>query len=76
MILGYAAAAVLRLPVSQRRAISLETGIQNTPLAFAIIVATLPASATDEALRLPLIYALFILVTASLATLLFRARDR
>ncbi len=40
------------------------------------LVATLPASATDEALRLPLIYALFILITASLATLLFRARDR
>lgn len=76
MILGYAAAAALRLSVSQRRAISLETGIQNTPLAFAIIVATLPESATDEALRLPLIYALFILITASLATLLFRARDR
>ena len=76
MILGYGAAAALRLSVSQRRAISLETGIQNTPLAFAIIVATLPESATDETLRLPLLYALFILITASLATLLFRSRDR
>ncbi|MEM9068290.1 MAG: bile acid:sodium symporter [Myxococcota bacterium] len=74
MILGYLAALALRLSVSERRAIAFETGIQNSPLAFAIVFATLPEDAVDEAIRLPMLYALFVLITASLVTLAFRAR--
>jgi len=72
MGLGYAAARLLGLGVPQRRAVALETGIQNSPLAFAIILASFPDELADQMLRLPLLYALFILMTASGVTFLFR----
>ncbi len=72
LVLGYGAAALLGLGVPQRRAISLETGIQNSPLAFAIVLTALPEEVQDEALRLPMLYAFFVLLTASVATLIFR----
>lgn len=72
--LGWLAAFVLRLGVPQRRAVALETGIQNSPLAFAVIIASFPAAAQDELLWLPMLYALFVLTSASLATMLFRWR--
>lgn len=63
------------LPVDKRRAVSFETGVQNSPLAFAIIVTTFPAEAQDSMMRLPLVYALFILIEASILTVLLRRAD-
>ncbi|MGD8862042.1 MAG: bile acid:sodium symporter [Myxococcales bacterium] len=74
MGLGYGFAGALRLPEASRRAVALETGIQNSPLALGIIVASFPAAAQDRMLWLPLAYALFVLISASMATLIFRAR--
>ena len=65
---------MLGLGESQRRAVALETGIQNSPLAFAIIVTSFPDALHARVLWLPLAYALFILFTATLATLIFRLR--
>jgi bile acid transporter len=73
MVLGYAAAVALRLPTPACRAISLETGIQNSPLAIGIITVSFPAAVQDELLLLPLLYALFVLVSAALVTAVFRA---
>ncbi|TNE50153.1 MAG: transporter [Deltaproteobacteria bacterium] len=75
MVLGYWVAALVGLDVSSRRAVSLETGIQNSPLAIALIVLSFPESKHQTMLWLPLMYALFILLTSSLATLLFRKLD-
>lgn len=72
MGLGYLASAALRLPTKQRRAVALETGIQNSPLAFAIIIAAFPGEEQAQMLWLPMLYALFVLVSASFVTLLFR----
>jgi len=74
MVLGDLAARVFRLPVRQRRAVSLETGIQNSPLAFAIIATSFDGALEAEMLRLPLLYALFVLIEASIVTLFYRAR--
>jgi len=74
MLLGDLAARLFRLPTPQRRAVSLETGIQNSPLAFAIIATSFDGALEAEMLRLPLLYALFVLVEASLITLVYRAR--
>ncbi len=74
MALGDLAARVSRLPVRQRRAVSLETGIQNSPLAFAIIATSFDGALEAEMLRLPLLYALFVLIEASFVTLYYRAR--
>lgn len=75
LLLGYGAAALAGLRPTQRRAISLETGIQNSPLAFAIVLTALPEEVQAEALRLPMLYAFFVLLTASVATLVFRTRQ-
>jgi BASS family bile acid:Na+ symporter len=74
MVLGDLAARAFRLPVRQRRAVSLETGIQNSPLAFAIIATSFDGALEAEMLRLPLLYALFVLLEASLVTLVYRSQ--
>lgn len=72
MLLGYGVARAVRMGPAQRRAVALETGIQNSPLAFAIILAAFPESEQTEVLWLPMLYALFVLISASIATLVFR----
>lgn len=72
MGLGYLGASAARLAEPQRRAVSLETGIQNSPLAIAIIVATFPESQQDQMLWLPLLYALCVLISASMVSAVFR----
>jgi BASS family bile acid:Na+ symporter len=73
MTLGYLGAAIARLTRSQCRAVSLETGIQNSALAFGIILASFPPALQDAMLRLPMLYALFVLISATLVTFAFRA---
>ncbi len=73
MGLGYLAARVLGLGPAQRRAVALETGIQNSPLAFGIIVLSFPEVLQPLMLWLPLLYALFVLLSALVVTLLMRA---
>ncbi len=74
MFLGNLVAQLCGLPTAKRRAVSLETGIQNSPLAFAIIATSFDGELEAEMLKLPLLYALFVLVEASLVTLYYRAR--
>jgi len=73
MGLGYVAALFGGLPETQRRSVALETGIQNSPLAIAIILASFPEAHHDEMLRLPLLYALCILITGTVVALGLRA---
>lgn len=75
MVLGDLAARVAGLATAQRRAVSLETGIQNSPLAFAIIAVSFRGELQSEMLKLPMLYALFVLIEASLVTLWYRWRD-
>ncbi len=70
--LGYLSAAACGFGVPQRRAIAFETGIQNSPLAIGIIVATFPADAQSQMLWLPLLYALLVLLSAGVLTVLWR----
>lgn len=65
MGLGYLAATFGGLGEPQRKAVALETGIQNSPLAIAIIIASFPEASQDVMLRLPLLYALCVLITSS-----------
>ena len=52
---GYLGARLLGVGTAQRRAISLETGIQNVPLAIGIIIASFGGSLQFEILRIPLL---------------------
>jgi len=75
LVLGDLAARAAKLSTPQRRAVSLETGIQNSPLCFAILVTSFPAALQAELLELPLLYALFVLLEATVLTLVYRWLD-
>lgn len=75
MLLGDFVSRLFGLPLAQRRAVSLETGIQNSPLAFAIIATSFSGAQQAEMLKLPLLYALFVLLEASLVTAYYRFRS-
>jgi BASS family bile acid:Na+ symporter len=72
MTLGYLAAWVARLGPRQRRAVSLETGVQNAPLAIAVILATFPETDQDALLKLPFLYAMTALCVGTGATMVYR----
>jgi len=69
---GYAFARALRLHPRTARTVALETGIQNAPLAIAIIVLSFPPDAQQAILAVGALYSLFIVITATLVTLIFR----
>ncbi|CAK9023675.1 Ileal sodium/bile acid cotransporter (Apical sodium-dependent bile acid transporter) (ASBT) (Ileal Na(+)/bile acid cotransporter) (Ileal sodium-dependent bile acid transporter) (IBAT) (ISBT) (Na(+)-dependent ileal bile acid transporter) (Sodium/taurocholate cotransporting polypeptide [Durusdinium trenchii] len=65
-LLGYMLAFVARLPRPERRAVSLETGVQNTPLAIAIITLSFTGCARLTVLTYPLIASLMDVVNSAL----------
>lgn len=75
-LLGYGLAAATRMPARYNVAISLETGIRNGPLAFAIILLSFREPLQSQMLWLPIIYATFVVITASFTTLFFRKVGR
>lgn len=73
LLLGYLVALLLGLGEESRRAVSFETGIQNSPLAFAIIIASFSDALQQSILMQPMLYALFVLITSSVVSVAFRA---
>lgn len=69
---GYAFSRALRLHPRHARTVALETGIQNSPLAVAIIAFSFPAAEAQAVMAIPVLYALFIILVATAVTLLFR----
>jgi BASS family bile acid:Na+ symporter len=73
MAVAYLFAKLLRLHPMNARTISLETGINNGPLAIAVIVAVyIDSPGLDEILLVPALYSLFIVLISTLVTLIFR----
>ena len=71
-LFGYWISRGLLLPPIYQRAISLETGIQNTPVAFAIILLSFSEPIQSQMLWLAILYATFIVITSSCVTLFYR----
>jgi predicted Na+-dependent transporter len=69
--LGYAASKLLRRDAIRSRTIALETGIRNGPLAVLIILLTFEGQMQQDALLIPVLYSLFIVLTSSAVTLWF-----
>lgn len=69
---GYLFARALRLHPRNARTVALETGIQNGPLAIAIIAFTWPAGEAQPVMAVPVLYSLFIVIVSAGVTLLFR----
>jgi bile acid transporter len=74
MVFGYWVARGLGQDPNRARTISLETGIQNGPLAVLVITLSFTAQMQQEVLLIPILYSLFILLTSTLVMLAYRAR--
>ena len=70
--IGYGFARGLRLHPRNARTVALETGIQNGPLAIAIIAFTFAADEAQSYMAVPALYSLFIVIISTLVTLVFR----
>ncbi len=72
MLLGYWMARGLRQDGNRARTISLETGIQNGPLAVLIVTLTFQGEMQQQVLLVPVLYSLFIVLTSSAVTVWYR----
>ncbi|MBO6673423.1 MAG: bile acid:sodium symporter, partial [Roseitalea sp.] len=70
--IGYVFARVLRLHPRNARTVALETGIQNGPLAIAIIAFTFSGTEAQSIMAVPALYSLFIVIVSTLVTFIFR----
>lgn len=73
MTVAYYIAKLIRLHPMNARTIALETGINNGPLAIAVIVAVyIDNPGVDLILLVPALYSLFIVLISAMVTLVFR----
>lgn len=70
--LGLIFAKLLKQANRRALTISLETGIQNGPLALAIVLFSFPKEIQDSVLLIPVLYSLFIVISSSILTVYFR----
>jgi BASS family bile acid:Na+ symporter len=70
---AYVIAKAIRIHPMNARTIALETGIQNGPLAIAVIVAVyIESPGLDSILLVPALYSLFIVLISTVVTFIFR----
>lgn len=73
MVAAYFMSKLLRLHPANARTIALEAGINNGPLAIAVIVAVyIDSPGLDQILLVPALYSLFIVLLSTVVTLIFR----
>jgi len=73
MLAAYFMSKLLRLHPANARTIALEAGINNGPLAIAVIVAVyIDNPGLDQILLVPALYSLFIVLLSTVVTLIFR----
>ncbi|MCC5967196.1 MAG: bile acid:sodium symporter [Natronohydrobacter sp.] len=72
MLFGYWVARGLGQDTNRSRTISLETGIQNGPLAVLVITLTFTGAMQQEVLLIPVLYSLFIVLSSTAITLWYR----
>lgn len=69
-ILGICTA--LRMGFRRASTVSLEIGIQNGPLALSIVLLSFPAALAAEMSLIPALYSLFIVLSSTLMTIIYR----
>lgn len=72
MLFGYWVARGLGQDTNRSRTISLETGIQNGPLAVLVITLTFTGAMQQDVLLIPVLYSLFIVLSSTAITLWYR----
>lgn len=76
IVIGYMFARLLGQNNRDSRTIALETGLQNGPLAIAIVALTFTGLEAQSHMAVPALYSVFIVFIATVATLFFRAEVR
>jgi BASS family bile acid:Na+ symporter len=78
-VIGFASilAISMLLKMGFRRAstVSLEIGIQNGPLALSIVLLSFPAALATEMSLIPALYSLFIVLSSTAVTLIYRRQN-
>lgn len=69
---GFTVARILGIAPIFQRAISLETGIQNGPLSFAVILLSFTEPIQSQMIWLAILYSTFIVISSSMITLIYR----
>lgn len=69
---GYFFSRALKLAPQKARTVSLETGIQNGPLAALIVIMTFADETQQQILLIPVMYSLFIVINSTIATFFYR----
>jgi BASS family bile acid:Na+ symporter len=72
MLFGYWVARGLGQDTNRSRTISLETGIQNGPLAVLVITLSFTGEQQQAVLLIPILYSLFIVLSSSAVTIWYR----
>jgi bile acid transporter len=71
-LLGILFAKILKQSNRRALTISLETGIQNGPLAMAIVLFSFPKEIQDDVMLIPVLYSLFIVISSAILTVFYR----
>ena len=72
MLFGYWFARGLQQDSNRSRTISLETGIQNGPLAVLVITLSFTGEMQQDVLFIPVLYSLFIVISSTFVTMWYR----
>jgi len=72
MLFGYWVARGLGQDTNRSRTISLETGIQNGPLAVLVITLSFTGEQQQAVLIIPILYSLFIVLSSTAVTVWYR----
>lgn len=73
-LFGYYLSKAMGMFPLHQRAIALETGIQNGPVAFAVILLSFNEPVQSQMLWLAILYSTFIVISSSFVTLYFRKK--
>lgn len=75
-LFGYLLSKAMGMFPLHRRAVALETGIQNGPVAFAVVLLSFNEPIQSQMVWLAILYSTFIVITSSFITLYFRKVGR
>jgi BASS family bile acid:Na+ symporter len=74
-LFGFLASSSLGMGFRRAATVSLETGIQNGPLALSIVLLSFSGALANEIVLIPVLYSLFIVITSSFVTLFYRRQN-
>ncbi len=74
-LFGFITSYLAGLGFRRAATVSLETGIQNGPLALSIVLLSFTGAIADEIVLIPVLYSLFIVIISSFVTIFYRRQN-